>query len=380
MKTPRTRLAATGLAAILAMACGTSNLANDAEVSIAGELRLPDGKPAAGLTVGLVKEPGAVDALVELAATVSSVGLLCLTQTVSICKGARKTTTDDAGKFRFTMRGSDTKTMLGNASGFLVSSSLGDGRPSVQVRFEVEQPTVDVPATTFWEPAPLEVKADKAQIRYSWPQTVKGAKYALSITSGKTEVWQQDVSGAGQLDARVASDIKGNLHAIATTTQDGSATTFTTVHRSQAAAFTGLAGPAPSRGSSCFVAAQEGSAPISPCSLTDGAYTGQPIPLQQCVTASSAPASTPSPAACAANTWVSADLGTSRTVSAVILHGLQAGGSYTVESSVDGAQWTARATNPGTNYARVTFAPVTARYVRVRSERVSGLREFAIWP
>lgn len=384
MRTPRVKAVVSRLALVLAVAmaiaCGTSNVANDADVVVQGTLLYPDGSPAVAVTVGLLKEPGVVDALVELAATVSTVGLICLTQSVSICKGARKVTTGADGKYSFTMRGNDSKTMLGNPSGFLVSAAMPDNGPSVQTRFEITQAMVEVPATTFWQPASLEVAADRTNIRYSWTEiaNVKKPAYATVISSGETEVWQQESGPSGQLDARVAEDVRGQFRAVATATVEGSGTKFTTAHHSQRKDLQAAAGPALSRGETCAVAGQSGPVAVSPCVLTDGNFGGQ-FPTQHCAPASPTPS--PSSAPCPANTWVSVDLGASRQLSAVLLHGLHAGSEVIVESSSDGSQWTQRGKVKATSYVRLAFAPAQARHVRVRAAdgTIYALRELSVW-
>src|SRR5581483_8088819 len=186
----RARAVALGLAALLLIACGTSKVANDAQVTVSGTLLLPGGAPAANVTVGLIQEPDAFSALVELTATVSTVGLICLTQTVTICKGSRKINTGSDGHYSFAMSGKDSKTILGNPARFLVSAQLPSGA-QVQTRFSLTTATISVPTQTFWEPAKLSASPATDFVTYSFSdfQPRPSSGYQVSLTRSDETIW-----------------------------------------------------------------------------------------------------------------------------------------------------------------------------------------------
>ena len=101
----------------------------------------------------------------------------------------------------------------------------------------------------------------------------------------------------------------------------------------------------------------------SPCPLTDGDLTTslQPLPAPPCPSGQSC---TPPPQ----NNWVYVDLGTSTTVSALVLYDVAFGSSSfaTVEGSLDGATWTALAAAISNQPYQLVTLSGTARYVRLR--------------
>lgn len=361
----------------LAVACGSSKVPNDAEVTVAGVLLMPNGTPAAGVRVGLMEQPGVLDALVELTVTVASIGMLCLAQEVSICKGARRTTTGADGRFAFTMSGRDAKTVLGNAARFVLSSQLDSG-PQLQIRFEVAEATVNVPETSFWQPDGLKVVPGPRWVEYSWPVLTSNPKprgYRLQVAEAEDVVWAQDTGPSGKFDARAVSDVQGDLRAIAKVERHP----FTIEHYSQKVPLSGLAGAPPSRGAACTIAGGDGPVPVEPCLFTDGRYAGA-FPRQSCPSASASPVNK-----CPANTWVTIDLGTSQRIGTVFLHSLGTSSDITIKTSDDGLKWTNRARHKNAAYAGVGVSPpVTARYVRVQpgndSDTIRSLHEVTIWP
>lgn len=374
------RALAFALAALMVIACGTSDVADDAEVVVTGVLAMADGTPASGVKVALVPRPSGLDALAEFTATVTSVGMLCLAQQVALCKGARHATTAADGSYSFTMRGEDTKTILGNPVAAVFTARAPSGA-WVDSRFELSKEKISVPRLAFWEPAGLSVSAGRQSIAYSWPPLATEPKprgYRLAITVADSVLWSQQTGVSGKLDARIVADAQAEFSAVAVVEQDG----FTTEHHSPPSPLRGVAGTPSSRDSACSVAGRDGAVPVSSCPVTDGAYRAE-FPVQSCATASPSPAVSPSP--CPANTWIAVDLGRPQPVSAVVLHGLAMPAGFEISTSDDGLRWTNRAQHKRAEYALVTIKPtVTARYVRLqsgtRSEAMSGLAELSIWP
>lgn len=384
-------LAVVVTAALLSASCGQSSVPDEAEVTVAGTLRLPDGSPAAGVTVGLLKEPSGLSVLFEFAVTVASIGTLCLTRQVSICQGARTTTADDNGRFSFTVPGEDTKTFFGNPGSFVVSGQLppGEGQaagPGVQTRFELDQVELTVPEVTFWEPAELAVTAGPQSVDYTGAEREQDGRpeFTVVVTDGDEDVaWSEPAGPDGRLDARSVADLRGTLHVTAVERREPDGVTFTTTYSSQRLAIQGAAGPPLSRGASCTVDGPE-STVLDPCPFTDGRYADE-FPHQTCP----APSPTPEPSAsappCTANTWVSIDLGAPRPVGAVFVHGLTLSSDLVVETSGDGVSWTPVTTGQLASYDRVELPDrPLARYLRLRSadpsHSLAGLAELSVWP
>jgi hypothetical protein len=372
---------ALGLAAILLIACGTSKVADDAQVTVSGTLLLPTGSPAAGVTVGLIEEPDAISALVELTATISTVGLLCLSKTVAICKGARKSTTASDGRYSFAMNGKDSKNIFGNPARFLLSAQLPSGA-QLQTRFELTTATIAVPTTTFWEPAQLSASPGPQQVAYSFTEfSPRPAGYRVSLTRSEETIWIQAGSPSGKIDARALADADADFHAIASAQRQGVGVTFTTDYHTPRIALHGMASPPGSRGASCSVAGASGPAAIEPCMLTDATYSGS-FPSQSCPAASPTPA--PSAKRCTANSWVQLDLGTAKPLSAVFLHGLGMSAEAVIETSDDGLKWTKRARTKPLEFLMIALPTGSSgRYVRLKSandtDTIFSLAEFAVY-
>lgn len=355
-----------GALAVLVIACGTSNVANDAAVTVSGVLQLPDGGPAAGVPVGLVEEPSGIDALFELTITVTTIGMTCLTQQVSFCKGARRTTTDAQGRYSFSMKGKDTKSILGNPARFALSSRIEAG-PRVQTRFEIGAEQISVPTMKFWQPEGLKVSAGPQRVEFSWPP-LAGAKHRLQVTESDDLVWTQETGPSGSFDARAIADAQGEFRAIARTERDG----FTTDHHSQPVAVSGQAGVPRSRSAKCAMPWGQ----VDPCDFTDGRYAGATLPSPVCP--SSSAAASPSP--CGSRAWITIDLGAPTRVEAVFLHGLSTSQDVLIHTSIDGSQWTQRARHKRATYVALPLnPPASARYVRIQSESIHGLQEASVW-
>jgi hypothetical protein len=380
----RVGAAALGLAAIVLIACGTSKVADEAQVNVSGRLLLPSGAPANGGTVGLLEEPDGLSALVELTATLSTVGLLCLTKAVTICQGARKTTTGADGHFAFTMSGKDSKNVLGNPARFQISAQLPSGA-QVQTRFELTTSTIAVPTTTFWEPAELSAVPAADFVTYSFSPFPASSGYRLSLTRSDETIWSQQGPASGRIDARVLADAEADFHAVATVEKPGVGVVFTTDYHTPRISLRGKASPPPSRDAPCSVAGASAPQPLVPCTLTDGQYAAT-FASQSCPAAATAtpPTPAPSPKRCQANTFVQVDLGAVRPISAVFLYGLGMSAQAVVEVSADGVKWTRATRLKSVEYLAVTLpAGTSGRFVRLKSSNetltIFSLTEFAVY-
>lgn len=82
------------------------------------------------------------------------------------------------------------------------------------------------------------------------------------------------------------------------------------------------------------------------------------------------------------NQWLAVDLGKETTISKIVLSWERAfGQSYAIEVSTDGAAWReVWKTNAGKGGKEViTFAPVTARHVRLRADKRGTIHGFSLW-
>ncbi|MPZ26797.1 MAG: hypothetical protein GEV12_10155 [Micromonosporaceae bacterium] len=383
-------LAVVVTAALLLAGCGRSNVPDDVDVTVAGTVRLPDGSPAAGVPVGLLKEPSGLSILFEFAVTVASIGTLCLTRSVSICQGARTTTADDGGRFSFTVPGEDTKTFFGNPGSFVVAAELPAGQgqaagPGVQTRFEIDQVELTVPEVSFWEPAALAVATGPQWVDYSGAERDQHGRpeFTVVVTEGDDVVWSEPAGPEGRLDARSVADLRGAVHVTAVEQREQDGVRFTTSYSTQRLAVQGAAGPPLSRGASCTVDGPEPTV-FDPCPVTDGRYADE-LPHQSCPAPSPTPGPDASPPPCTANTWVSVDLGTPRPIGAVFVHGLSVSSDVAVETSGDGVTWTTVTTGELASYDRVELPDrPLARHLRLRtadpSHTLAGLAELSVWP
>jgi hypothetical protein len=122
-------------------------------------------------------------------------------------------------------------------------------------------------------------------------------------------------------------------------------------------------GPIPaSRGKDCWLQGADGPVKQSPCPLTDGdlATSLQPLPTPACPSGKTCP----SPQ----NNWVYVDLGTSTSLSGLVLYDVAFGSSSvaTVEGSLDAAVWTSLAPPISNQPYQLVALSGTARYVRLR--------------
>lgn len=390
MRSPRSLPAVVVVAALVLTACGRSNVPEDAEVTVSGVFRMPDGAPAAGVTVGLLEEPDGIGAFFEFMVTVGSLGVLCLAREVAICADARTTTTDDGGRYAFTMSGEESQTLFGNPGTFVVAAELPAGEdqvagPSVQTRFEIDQVEVRVPELSFWEPDGLVVEAGPRWLRYAGAEFPGRPEYTVVVTDRDDVVWSQPGASTGEVDARAVADLAGALHVTALERRRADGVRFATSYHSPHVGFRGVAGPPMSRGASCTVAAPDAT-PLTPCPFTDARYADD-FPHQSCPDESPAGSPEPTPSArCAVDTWVSVDLGARRLVGTLFVHDLHvASDVVAVETSDDGVDWSHQVTAELAAFDVVELPDGTAaRYVRLRAEddppRFTRLTELSAWP
>lgn len=365
-------------------------LADDVPVVISGRLTMPDGSPAAGVTVGLMDDRGSLTVLLEFAAAVSTVGIMCLARTVGICQGNRIATTGQDGRYSFDLTGKDTKNLFNRPSDFVLSAQLanGDGKlagPFVSTRFKVVQAEVAVPDLAFWEPRQLAARAGTQWIEYSGAELPGGGgpEYTVAVIDDEELVWSQPGGPEGRLDARAVADLRGALQVSAVTRREVDGVAFTTTHQSHQISVGGTLGPPASRGATCVVAGPR-QAVLDRCPVTDGRYRDKlPRTIPRCPRK---PDSRTRQESCEADTWLAIDLGETRVVGTLFVHGLSLrDAALVVETSDNGVRWTQRLTVEPARFGQIDLPEgVSARHLRLRSadqaKPLTGLVELSVWP
>jgi hypothetical protein len=270
-----------------------------------------------------------------------------------------------------------------------------------------------MPDVHLWRAA-VKVTGDKLRAHVSFTQTDPPVSaYGVTFT-GPTGGVVYAASTAGpsaDFDARLLEDAQGSVTATANAASPGGQGGIALAYHSPASAFTGTAGPPPSRGKPC--AYQQGDkAPvsISPCPLTDGDL-GRAIQLPAAACTSppgGAPCPSQQPAPCLAPPLPSKptqadydrqrqaqadcarqrqgaviiDMGSPHeSIGMVVVRG--AGGNLSLDTSPDGQVWTSAGTitQQGTASATTLRAGVRARYVRLHSATgIPTPAEVSVWP
>jgi hypothetical protein len=372
------------IAVALLGACGPkSTLSPDAGVSVTGRVDDSTGAPQSGASVLLIEEPDLGQVLDGVLAIGTTLGLACLSpQPPSLCTLGHQTTTDATGGFAFSLTGAETQGSVGEADTFDLASSEAAGAgqvsgPSSSEQFVINTSSLALPDLRFWAPSVgFTGTSTTASVTFdALPASYGGAAQTdvSFATASGTLVWAQAAASGDALDARLLEDATGGVSVIATASGSAADTAVTFTYQSAGAAFSGGAGPAPSRGAACFEQGQSGPVAIVPCTLTDGDF-GTPVALQTC-SGSACGASSPT-----LNNWAYVDLGASRTISLVVVRGTVSG--VLVETSSDASSWTDLSQNAQSG---VFSLPATGsvRYVRVRSSSatgdVRGLAEISVW-
>jgi len=362
--------------ALAATSCTMSRLDQDEAVRISGRLLDEAGAPRPGAPVVLAKEVDLGEALFGVTVAVGTLGLVCLAEPgPAICSKSRRATTGPDGRFTFDLRGRDTHGLVGTASTFHLSARAsvgpGDARgPMVTARFDVQTPTRELPELRLWRP---RVTAAGGRVEWTPMDPASGPPegYAVSYFGdpARAPVWTVEGPSPATVDPRVLEDARGTVAVDAVVTHEPAGGRVRVTSRSAAVPWTGPAGAPPSRGAPCWSYASSGdtAAPLSPCTLTDGDFSG-PV------------AGTPSDTSAGVRTAIAVDLGRSRPVSLVVARGCPA--DCTVETSADGRTWSAAGTGTGARFTVAPRAGATAHWVRVRSTSgvdVSRLAEISAW-
>jgi hypothetical protein len=365
-----------GVALLLLQACEFSHVDPQQTVSISGRALDDNGQPLRGAKVHLYKEPDAGEALIGTVLVLGSLGGVCLFPGApDVCTKGRTATTAADGSYTFTMKGSDTQGLIGDASTLdvVVGDPHGGSRAgSTTLRFKVRQNTTALPDARVWKATPsVQPTAGRHAWNVSWPALPPadgtGTKYSAQLLDPRSgfPLWSQPAKGnAASIDARVLEDHAADATVVAHATLPGA----TAIYYSARTAVTPIAGAPPSRSKPCFAVTGTTSlstSPQQPCGATDGNLT------------SASRLAGPNGATA---TGVVVDLQTARPVSFVVGRGLA--GSVLVEVSADGRTYTQIATGTNSSVGVAPPGAPTARYVRVRSPAglsESLLSEISVW-
>lgn len=352
--------------------CSFSSVDPDAEVTISGRALDADGAPLTDASVLLFKQADIGEVLFGSILAVGSLATICfLPDPPSICEKGQRVTTDADGRYSFELTGEDTQGTLGTAS---TMSVVFSGKPgSAALTFTAEEAEITLPDTQLWAAQPRR----RGSTGLSWRKlpASSGSKptYSVQLYAARTgaPLWSEPASGTrGTVDPRILESAKGFIAAGASARPSGAsgAGDLRLNFLSTKVAVSSSAGAPPSRGRRCAALTGTGpvrSAKFGPCGVTDGELA-QPSRL---AVNGSGPV-----------TGVVVDLGSSRRVTLAVARGFA--GQLLLETSSDGASYTVVATGSGTTVGLTPNAPVTARYVRLRSP--SGVdqsfgAELSIW-
>jgi hypothetical protein len=350
-------------------ACDFSHVKPQQTVVITGRALDASGAALSHVQVHLYKEADLGEVVLGSVFALGSLGAVCLFPAApAICHKGHVTTTGSDGSYRFTVKGSDTQGLIGDADTLDVVFAAGDGGPSTTLRFTAQHATVPLPAARLWD-AGLRVAAEPGPAyAASWRGLPGADGYTVQfLDPGRgLPLWEQPASGSrAHIDARVLEDHPAvtavSAHARLNSGVDG-------VYLSAQRSVRPTAGAPPSRRGPCF--AVTGTTTLvafrqSACAATDGdlaAAAHLVAPNGKVVTG------------------VVIELPTARPIALVVARGL--GGSVVVEVSTNGRTYRQVGTADGSTVAvRPPGRPV-ARYVRVRSPSgldESLLSEVSVW-
>lgn len=347
--------------ALLTAGCHISHIKSDATVVVTGRALTSSGAPMAHATVRLYKEADFGEAVLGAVFAIGTLGGICfLPGAPDVCDKGHKTTTDAAGNYRFTLRGSDTQGLVGDAS--VLDLVVGDGHTgaSTTLSFRVDATTVALPTARLWA-GPVHVSQARGQIGVTAtpPPAAYGSSRAFTAQLAYPQhlpLWSQTAGASGRatLDARLVEDGSALAYlSVRTNVGSGVHATYVSPHVTVSA----TAGAPPSRHAACAAitgTTQVVNTPQAACGVTDGNLTA-PAHLTAATTV----------------TGATIDLGRARRVGYIAARGTA--GDVVIEISTDGRTFTQVGTGSGATVVATPPGRPIARYVRVRS--ATGLDE-----
>ncbi len=340
-----------------ASGCSFSSVDPDADVSISGRALNSDGAPLADASVLLFKQADIGEVLFGSILAVGSLSTICfLPEPPSICEKGQRVTTDADGRYSFELTGEDTQGTLGTASTMNVVFSGKSG--SATLSFTAEGTEISLPDTQLWDARPRR----RGSVGLSWrelPGSAGGKQaYSVQLYASRTgaPLWSESASSTrGAVDPRILESAQGFIAAGASAQPSGAsgAGGVRANFLSTRVPVTSSVGAPPSRGKRC--AAVTGTGPVKAAAFGRCAATDGKLDAPARLTAQG-----PGPV-----TGVVVDLGSSRRIELAVARGFS--GQLLLETSTDGTNFQVVATGSGTAVGLTPNAPVTARYVRLRS-------------
>ena len=359
-----TRAAVLALVLCLLGCTEQSRVDAKATVTVSGTFRAATGGPLDSRPVrlgsGVSNGDGTLAAL--------TLGLAC---TSGICRGkVRDTKTDQAGGYRFTLKGRDTQSSFGEAESFLLTSTAaptGDevSGAATSARFRIQAAQLDMPVLELVDPS-LRVGPAAGKVAASW-STHKAGPYALTFeTAFITPIWRATTTGNRlELDPRLLEDTAGRAVVSGSAADKVVGSDVTIAWRSPGIGYASAAGPPDSRGRSCTFDVGGGL-----CRLTDGDLTSQQMPVARCLAGKA-----PNGSSCVPPRKAIVDLGAPGPMELVVVRGCT--GGCTVETGTDGRTFQ-QVGSVSDDFGSVVLPRAPVRYVRV-SLGQEGLRQISVW-
>ena len=358
---------------LIVSACDFSHVKPGQTVVISGRALDAAGAPLKNATVTLYKEADFGEFIVGAALTLGSLGGVCLFPAApAICHRGRTTSTNDNGNYQFTIKGSDTQGLIGDASTLDVvfaDPSRKTG-PSTTLRFKAQTSRVRLPVAKLWNSGLRVKEGDRTHPTFamSWQPFPGADGYSaqlLNPTNGLS-IWTQSATHTNAtIDARILED---RAAAAAVTAHRDLGHGVSTIYLSSRKSVQPVAGAPLSRHAQC--AAVTGTDHLASFHQTVCVATDGDLSSPSRLTATNGKVVD----------GVLIELPRARRVNLVVARGL--GGSVLVEVSKNGRTWRQVGTAAGdTVVVRPAGRPV-ARFVRVRSATgldESLLAEVSVW-
>jgi hypothetical protein len=371
------RWAVVPIVLLLAAGCDFSHVKANQTIVISGRALSATGQPLADVDVHLYKEPDVGEVVIGSVLALGSLGTICLLpEAPAICDQGRSTSTGADGRFTFTVKGSDTQGLIGDASTLDVFFADPDGGAlgaGTTLRFKAQTTKVRLPAVRLWSArlrvaehaaAPPSYGLAWARASRAYGSDVNYSVQLLNATDG-SQWWSQPASaGRARIDARIVEDQPADAAVTARANLHGTDVVYLSARRQVQP----IAGAPPSRHRPCSaVTGRKRLATVAqrPCAVTDGdlaapaRLTGRKHKVA---------------------TGVVVDLGRTRPVSLVVARGVA--GTVVVEVSRNGTSFRKVGTGGASVSAVELPGGTVARYVRVRSDGgldESMLTEVSAW-
>ena len=359
-------------AAALPACTDQSHVQRNATVHVTGRVIAVDGRALANRPVKLGSGVPEGDA----ALGVFTFGLAC---TSGICAGTVKsTTTDAAGAYDVTLKGSETQSTFGEAKSELLTVSAAPTGAQISgaatsARFRIQTTAVKLPDLRLVDPQTTLVSTGRDAV-VGWIVTSPPADSVTFADRDGRSVWQTAAGTAktAVVDGRVLEDTSGRVTVSGGRTDRIEGSDLTQRWTGPGIAYAASAGAPASRGAACTYSHGATSVPLvsGACALTDGDLTDA-VPLPPtCAAGSVGSAPPPCPVADA----VAVDLAAAVPAQLVVVRGCTA--ACAVSTSADGRTFAPAGAVTGP-FGQVTLSGKAIRAVRVAHP--DELREISVW-